>query len=184
MASLPDVIGLLYRADWIRLSLSADVRFETDRDLLYRRIREGTLAGDRDLRASLRRDHRSERAALLIAPGGRYRLEYQDGHGLIEGNDGERGWGWWPAPPDPPVADADLGDCPPVAELFGPSSLLGGYTLEVMGPVTACGRDAIAVAATPRPDAVGSGPRDPSGERVEVAVDAELGILLRRADTS
>jgi hypothetical protein len=144
MASLPDVIGLLYRADWTRLSLSADVRFETDRDLLYRRIREGTLAGDRDLRASLRRDHRSERAALLIAPGGRYRLEYEDRHGLIEGNDGERGWGWWPGPPDPSVSDPDLGDCPPVPELFGPSGLLGGYTLELMGPMTACGRDAIA----------------------------------------
>jgi hypothetical protein len=45
MASLPDVIGLLYRADWTRLSLSAGVRFETDRDLLYRRMREAPLAG-------------------------------------------------------------------------------------------------------------------------------------------
>jgi hypothetical protein len=51
MASLPDVIGLLYRADWTRLSLSAlpadwtrlslsaDIRFETDRDLAQRRQR-------------------------------------------------------------------------------------------------------------------------------------------------
>ena len=28
MAGLPEVIGLLYRADWTRLSLSAEVRFE------------------------------------------------------------------------------------------------------------------------------------------------------------
>ena len=28
MASLPDVIGRLYRADWTALSLSADIRFE------------------------------------------------------------------------------------------------------------------------------------------------------------
>jgi hypothetical protein len=183
MASLPDVIGLLYRADWTRLSLSAGVRFEVDRDLLHRRIVEGRLAGYRDLRANLRPGRRSERAVLLIAPGGRYRLEYQDGHGLIEGNDGERGWGWWPGSSHPAVTDADLGDCPPVPGLFGPSGLLGGYTLELMGPMTACGRDAIAVAATPRPDAIRSGPRDPSGERVEVAVDAELGILFRRAET-
>lgn len=52
-----------------------------------------------------------------------------------------------------------------------------------MGPMTACGRDAIAVAATPRQDAVRSGSLVSSGDRVEVAVDAELGILLRRAET-
>jgi len=127
--SLADVMGLLYRADWTRLSLSADVRFETDRDLLYRRIREGSPAGYRDFRTNLRRGRRSEHAMLLIAPGGRYRLEQQDGDGLIEGNDGERGWGWWPGPPDPSVSECDLGDCPPVPELFGPSGLLGGYTL-------------------------------------------------------
>ena len=34
MAGLPEVIGLLYRADWTRLSLSAEVRSETDRNLL------------------------------------------------------------------------------------------------------------------------------------------------------
>jgi hypothetical protein len=36
MASLPEVIGLLYRADWTRLSLSAELRFETDREPLPR----------------------------------------------------------------------------------------------------------------------------------------------------
>src|SRR5216684_2285030 len=34
MAGLPEGIGLLYRADWTRLSLSAEVRSETDRNLL------------------------------------------------------------------------------------------------------------------------------------------------------
>jgi len=34
MAGLPEVSGLLYRADWTRLSLSAEVRSETDRNLL------------------------------------------------------------------------------------------------------------------------------------------------------
>ena len=37
MAGLPEVIGLLYRADWTRLSLSAEVRFEQDGDLARRR---------------------------------------------------------------------------------------------------------------------------------------------------
>ena len=77
----------------------------------------------------------------------------------------------------------------PVHELFCPSCLLGGYTLEELGPVTVAGRDAIAVAATPRRDVLRSVPgrifRDRiSHDRIEVAVDAKLGILLRRIETS
>ena len=45
-------------------------------------------------------------------------------------------------------------------------------------------RDAIAVAATPRRDVLSSVPGRRSHDRVEVAVDAELGILLRRTETS
>jgi hypothetical protein len=45
MAGLPEVIGLLYRADWTRLSLSAEVRFEQDGDLARRR--EGAVNGSR-----------------------------------------------------------------------------------------------------------------------------------------
>jgi hypothetical protein len=37
MAGLLEAIGLLYRADWTRLSLSAEVRFEQDGDLARRR---------------------------------------------------------------------------------------------------------------------------------------------------
>ena len=40
MAGLPEVIGLLYRADWSRLSLSAELRFETVREPLPRLSRE------------------------------------------------------------------------------------------------------------------------------------------------
>ncbi len=39
MAHLQDVVGLRYRADWTRLSLSADVLVETDGDLALRRAR-------------------------------------------------------------------------------------------------------------------------------------------------
>jgi hypothetical protein len=49
-------------------------------------------------------------------------------------------------------------------------------TLEELGPVTVAGRDAIAVAATPRRDVLSSDPGHRSHDRVEVAVDAELGI--------
>ena len=39
MADLRSVIGLLYRADWTRLSMSAGVRFASDRDLALSRLR-------------------------------------------------------------------------------------------------------------------------------------------------
>jgi hypothetical protein len=96
--------------------------------------------------------------ALLIGPGGRWRLECSvPGRGAegeaAEGNDGERGWSW--RPPEiggPPSLQVKVGGAyPPVPELLCPSCLLGGYTLEEVGPVTVVGREAIAVAATPRP---------------------------------
>ena len=132
--------------------------------------------------------------ALLIGPGGRWRLECPvPGRGAegeaAEGNDGERGWSW--RPPEaggPPGLPVEVGGAyPPPPELFCPSGLLGGFTLEVLGPVTVAGRDAVAVAAAPRRDVLGSGPgrtRPHPIDRVEVAVDAELGILLRRTETS
>jgi predicted nucleotidyltransferase len=137
VADLPEVIGLLHLADWTRLSLSAEVRFE------------------------------SGRAALLIAPGGHYRMEHQDEDGVVQGNDGQRGWTWWPSGrSEPSPAEVGLDDGRPVAVLFCPQDLLDGYVLEILGPVTACGRDAIAIAATPRAG-------DRLRERVEAAVDAE-----------
>ena len=39
MTDLQGVIGLLYRAGWTGLSLAADVRSETDQDLLSSRVR-------------------------------------------------------------------------------------------------------------------------------------------------
>ena len=117
------------------------------------------------------------RGALLIGPGGRWRLECSvPGRGAeaeaAEGNYGERGWSWRPpeiaGPPRLPVKAG--GAYPPVPELFCPSGLLGGFTLEVLGPVTVAGRDAIAGAATPRRDVLGSGSAERPCDRIEVAV--------------
>src|ERR1700722_14846003 len=158
MTGLPEVIGLLYRADWTRLSLSAELRSETDREPLPlplpRLSREErsrwfrAWPGDRQDNGRYVR-----RGALLIGPGGRWRLECSvpgpDAEGeaaegeaaegeAAEGNDGERGGSWRPpetgGPPPLPVKVS--GAYPPVPELLCPSSLLGGYTLEVLGPVT------------------------------------------------
>ena len=50
MAGLPEVIGLLYRSDWTRLSLSVELRSETDRAAAAepaRRAAITALAGQR-----------------------------------------------------------------------------------------------------------------------------------------
>ena len=189
MAGLPEVIGLLYRADWTRLSRRPSCGSEADREPLPRLSREGRSRAWPGQRQDNGRY--LGRGALLIGPGGRWRLEGSvPGRGAggeaAEGNDGERGWSWRPsAMGGPPPLPVEVnGAYPPVPELFCPSCLLGGYTLEELGPVTVAGRDAIAVAATPRRDVLGSDPGDRPYDRVEVAVDAELGILLRRIETS
>ena len=118
----------------------------------------------------------SSRFTLLIAPGGRYR---EQGEGYLSGRDGERSWhaveddGGW-------SVKAAGGPAPPVARLFQPSWLLSGFSLEPGGPVTVSGREAWRVVATPRLG-IGAQPvaaRRPL-DRIELAVDAELGIVLR-----
>ena len=66
-------------------------------------------------------------------------------------------------------------------QLFCPSGLLGDFTLEVRGPVTACGREAIAVVAIPRTgnEYVPRLTASALSDHLEVIVDGELGILLR-----
>jgi hypothetical protein len=206
MTGLQGVIGLLYRADWTRLSMSADVRFESDRDLLTSRVRatRPPWFPDRPLRRFREEPeggpptsdevpgeelwgYRSGRARLLIAPGGRYRQEYGDEpSGQVIGSDGECGWIFHqPDLAPPPWALIDVGDEPPLHELFCPSELLVGFTLDVRGLATACGRDAIAVVGTPR-TSIGHVPRLRAGslsDHLEVIVDAELGIVLRYEET-
>ena len=92
MVGLPNVIGLLYRADWTGLSLSAEVRSETDRNLLpplpgdepshWYRPRPAQTSEEEWSRwhrawpAQQQDDGRySWRGTLLTGPGGRWRLE-------------------------------------------------------------------------------------------------------------
>ena len=207
MAGLPEVIGLLYRADWTRLSLSAEVRSETDREPApapvarcavplvpprpaqtqeeeWSRWHRAWPAQQQDGRYVVARDA-ADRSRRAVAPGG-LGSRPGAGGGAAEGYDGERGWSWRSSATDgpPPLPVKVDGAYPPLPELLCPSRLLGGFTLEVLGPVTVAGRDAIAVVAAPRRDVLGSGSGHSSRDRVEVAVDAELGILLRRIETS
>jgi hypothetical protein len=111
---------------------------------------------------------------LLLAPGRRYRMQTPDG---TLGCDGERPWRL-PALDEDRDAHWISGPEPPLPMLLCPAWLLRSSRLEVLGHVTACGRDALHVVATERP-----GIREPMtpvrAGRTGALVDAELGILLR-----
>src|SRR6266567_4047339 len=134
------LIGLLHRADWTRLRLSA-------------RLSDGST--------------------VVIEPGKRYRFETA---GYVTGCDGGRPWELRDEDDD---EDEDgerhwiSGPEPPVRRLLCPAWLLESSRLEVRGRVRVCGREALDVVASARPDRHRS---------AEAAVDAELGILLRLAE--
>ncbi len=232
MSDGPDLVSLLYRADWTRLSLTAEVGVTRDLDLWRSRfdgkppprawsgrpfgpwsvpwfapwfgsprgLEHPGMPGESwespeeaevkrrcgGLRGPRRDGHEWERATevlgtessrftLLVAPGRRYR---EQGEGYVSGCDGERAWRAEQDDGDWSVEAAGGPEPPPAARLLRPSWLLTGFTLEPGGPASVSGRDALRVVATPRTtdrSVTGCRPLD----RVEVAVDAQLGILLR-----
>jgi hypothetical protein len=199
-----ELVALLYRADWTRLSLSGEVHGDDERLVSLVTFLQ-THRADSDeptppfppfppfdrMRPGITR--------LLLAPGKRYRKDSVDGF-LAEGSDGERAWTWveHPPPGPPPGLPPGLppGEIrfggspePPFPSLLCPSWLLAGYDLEIGGPVTACGRDGIQLTARARRGARDADPsifppfhrplRVTRFEHVDAIVDAELGILLR-----
>ena len=188
-----DLVSLLYRADWTRLRLAAEVTASRDFDL--DRTRYGAdgsspppwlgapgkppRTGHEWEMATDQLGTRTDRSTLLIEPGRRYREQGED---HLSGCDGDRSWsavregdGW--------KVEADDGPEPPLPPMLRPSWLLAGFTLEPGEPVTTGGREALRVVATPRP---GVWPRASARprplDRVEVVVDAGLGILLRHEE--
>jgi hypothetical protein len=203
MTGTPDLVVLVYRADWTRLSLAAEVSHTIDHDLDA--LRSGTGApgaawlfgpphGPRGPVAGSGRRARpsgnewetatdlqgteTSRSTLLVAPGGRCRYQ---GHGFASGCDGT--WSWQEFEEEDRLVEMTGGPRPPLATLLRPSWLLNGYTLEIGGSATTLGREGLRVVATPRPsirDAATQWGRPV--DRVEVIVDAELGILLRHEE--
>jgi hypothetical protein len=191
---LRGLVALLYRADWTGLSLSASITEQRDPDV-DDRLRMRAME-ERRRRTGRMPPHRARPAAevepeedddpddwnwrdweqrVLLAPGGRYRVMAMDGS-LWTVCDGETLW----------VIDEDgamrsRADGPDSAfrGLFTPRWLLACYDLQITGNAVTGGRSAIAVRGTPRP----LGPRRHGFyhllDRVEVLVDAELGVLLR-----
>jgi hypothetical protein len=202
MTDAPDLVVLLYRADWTRLSLAAEVSHTIDHDLDA--LRSGTGAsgaawlwgpphGPRPVAGSGRRARptgnewetatdlqgtETSRSTLLIAPGGRCRYQ---GHGFASGCDGDRSWQEFEE--EGRLVEMAGGPRPPLARLLRPSWLLNGYTLEILGSATTLGRAGLRVVAAPRRSLRDAVTRwyQPV-DRVEVIVDAELGILLRHEE--
>jgi outer membrane lipoprotein-sorting protein len=177
---LAELVILLYRADWTRLSLSAVVHAR--HDLAPRgRMSNVQATGEPDVITGGR---------VLIAPGGRCRLELArpdedrgagDDRPRLTVCDGESQW----EVGDDAATREEAHDPPyPLADLLIPSRLLTEFDLELAGTAVAGGRVAYRVMITPRAARSGRGViRDRHPDRGSALVDAELGILLSYEET-
>jgi hypothetical protein len=188
---ISDLVALVYRADWKQLNLSATISHtfdpEVDRRLRERKSSElrramGPLPRDSSQRAprfaevddEVGRPVHTERH-VLIAPGGRYRVESDPA--IIEICDGEHCWSMSRG-----VAHRELGPRPgsDFHGLLTPQWLIASYELQVIGAEVVGDRAAIRVTGIPRAAAsTRRSDRYHFLDRIEVLIDAELGILLR-----
>jgi hypothetical protein len=186
--TLPELVALLYQADWKRLSLLARISWARDQeaDRQFRQRSESDLqrrtwtvvsrlTGMRDpdepTPGSLQQESR-----VLLAPGGRFRVEAVADGTVAAVGDGERRWAL--------IADRALrrpGEGPGDAlhGLFTPQWLLSRYDLRVTGQAEVAGRLARQVTATPRRASRPLADSYDRLDRVDVLVDAALGIILR-----
>jgi outer membrane lipoprotein-sorting protein len=181
-----DLVRLLYRADWTRLSLTAEVRGMLDGGVLARQDEAQRWFARAAPPGPAEVQH--FRARLLVAPGGRYHAEAdgdRDEFNFRNLRAADLPDGFFP----PGTHDADHLDAsvqtwlrPRYKEMLRPVSLLTGFVLALRGPVTFAGREAHHVVATPSPSAAAITPGLRPLDRVEVLVDAETGILLRREE--
>ena len=203
------IVGLLVEADWTRLCLTAElttVHDESVQSLLRssaavrawraRRDRPDPAAWQAAATAEPRADLRTSRSRLLIAPGSRYRQEFDvQGTGRVLGSDGQTEWDLDDDETD--YSNLHSADSwPPAEELLCPAWLPSLFELELAGADVMGGRQVLRISAGPRPLLRGrSGPGRSgmprvlpaswrkSGEelldRIDAVVDAEFGILLR-----
>ena len=201
------IVGLLVEADWTRLCLSAELTTVHDasaRSILRSSVAVRAWRAGRDRpdpgawqaasTAVPRADLRTSRSRLLIAPGGRYRQEFDgEGASLVLGSDGQT---TWDLDDETDYSNLHAADCWPLAEeLLCPAWLPSLFELELAGAEVFGGRRVLRVSARPRPLLRGrSGPgrtgmpgvfparwRKPGDEslaRIDAFVDAEFGILV------
>jgi hypothetical protein len=179
MVSDRELVGLLYRADWTKLTLSGTVRAPTqpvidtivtvrsDEPLSWPWQRqagppappwlseaEEEAWGARRGRASgpswyFLAGSKDAECTLSVAPGRRFRAEHPNG-AWAAGSDGERLWYWFRDRPAGDFARFDDRPGPPYRALLAPSWLLTGYSLVLDGEVTVAGRSGVRVSGTLR----------------------------------
>jgi hypothetical protein len=186
VAGMPELVAAVYRADWTRLSLSARATQRRDKSL-YRRMHAQAMAEQaRRFGPGARlprlpedpypgREFPVTEVRFLLAPGGRYRVG-DDGN-VSQVCDGQSQWlivaGVARRVPD------DIRR-PPFRGLLEPGWLIACYELTMTGGAQVAGRPVHRVTGTPRAVTTRRGSGDYHLlDRVEVLVDAELGILLR-----
>jgi hypothetical protein len=182
---MSDIVALVYRTDWEQLSLSATISRTFDPEvaerLLERRASESRRAWgptqrarrNPDLDDEDRRPVHSERR-LLLAPGARYRVE--SSHGTLDVCDGEH---YWHCSEGVAYREPRPGPGSYFDGLLTPRWLIACYELRVTGAEEVGDRAAIRVTATPRTASTRRRGYYHLLDRVEVRIDAELGILLR-----
>ncbi len=196
MPTEPELVGLLQRVDWTNLSLAATISRRFDRALRDELLRSmplppwapswvRVLQDPDDLPIAL---GEVVTGRLIVAPTRRFREELTDesGETVTKGCDGDRVWLVSPrmSATETTADDGPGGGVwrsyggspqPAFRRLLSPAWLLRGFELRSEGPVTAASREAWHVVAVPearRPTPLGP-------QRLDLFVDAQLGILLR-----
>ena len=186
-----ELVGLLYRADWSRLTLTGSLRGASGSLLsMFGGSKRQPLFGRQPPPEAhppfLTPDLVDGEIGLRVAPGLRFRVDAADGR-WAGGCDGSRVWQWRAAVPADARARFNDRPRPPAESLLAPSWLLSGHTLVIEGTATVGGREGVLVSAVPAGShglnrhAARRWRREGRYERASVVVDAALGILLRCA---
>lgn len=222
MADSRDLLTLMYRSDWSRWCISAQVSIRRDARAIERLSRRASAdlrrdtggiwppavsrPGHRpgtDLAAEPRRAEIVQR--IIIAPGGRYRFEpiadeagdsghRRPGRDQSDGADdddetvslivcdGESCWVIWGTGPDAEASRCDADPAwTPMRDVVRPAILMSRFQLTAQDLTQIGGRAAYRVLATPRQPIDRLMTRSYSLlDRLDLLVDAELGIVLRR----
>jgi hypothetical protein len=193
-----ELVGLIHRADWTKLTLSGTARGwdRTDTTDIFSR---GPGGGNATRQPAKMPDNAWYAAppfagelTVSVAPGQRYRLATADGT-RVRGCDGVRLWEQFGALPRGVRVRVKGRPKPPLPTLLDPAWLLSGYPMTIHDGAIACGRYGIRVSVAPqqrlRPDLPGelalesAEPLFDGKSRADVIVDAELGFLLYCAVT-
>jgi outer membrane lipoprotein-sorting protein len=203
---MADPLLLLYRADWTKWSLSAKVVRRRNRHLSAQfsarlaagmRRRSGGILSLMGSFLSASKEPGDARAPdewalttqrLLLAPGGMYRFEPDDGQPTTDRtsgeddevrlivSDGKSCWVIRNAEADKSVADLTH---PPFADIVRPTWLASQLELAATGTTEVAGRAALLVRGTPRLPADRWALFTAQLDRVDIVIDAELGLVLR-----